>query len=173
MLEYIPGEYAHRPVEARGYMFIHCIWVGFRKEFKGKGHGSSLIDECIIDARSKGMLGVAVVTRDGPFKAKGDIFLKKDFHIVDRAAPDFQLLALKFDAGSESPRFKSDMDERLTDHGGGLVILRSPQCPYSEKNVNEIIRSAKGGIRPGGEPDRAERLRDGPKGPPAPSAPSA
>ena len=24
MLEYIPGEYAHRPVDAKGYLFIHC-----------------------------------------------------------------------------------------------------------------------------------------------------
>jgi len=33
MLEYIPGKYAHRPVNADGYMFIHCIFVGFKKEF--------------------------------------------------------------------------------------------------------------------------------------------
>jgi len=29
MLEYIPGRYAHRPVDAEGYMFIHCVFVGF------------------------------------------------------------------------------------------------------------------------------------------------
>ena len=34
MLEYIPGEYAHRPVDAKGYMFIHCIFVGFKKELR-------------------------------------------------------------------------------------------------------------------------------------------
>jgi len=27
MIEYIPGKYAHRPVDAEGYMFIHCIFV--------------------------------------------------------------------------------------------------------------------------------------------------
>jgi hypothetical protein len=43
MLEYIPGKYAHRPVEAEGYMFIHCLFVGFRSEFKGKGYGTLLI----------------------------------------------------------------------------------------------------------------------------------
>jgi hypothetical protein len=26
-IEYIPGEYAWRAVDASGYMFIHCIWV--------------------------------------------------------------------------------------------------------------------------------------------------
>ncbi|MFC2024690.1 hypothetical protein ACFLTJ_03885 [Chloroflexota bacterium] len=29
MIEYVPGEYAWRPVDAAGYMFIHCIFVGF------------------------------------------------------------------------------------------------------------------------------------------------
>lgn len=56
MLEYIPGKYAHRPVDADGYMFIHCLFVGFKNEFKGKGFASSLIDECLKDAKySKGL----------------------------------------------------------------------------------------------------------------------
>ena len=70
MLEYIPGKYAHRPVDAEGYMFIHCIFVGFKKEFKGKGHASLLLDGCINDAKKNNMLGVAVVTRKGPFMAR-------------------------------------------------------------------------------------------------------
>jgi hypothetical protein len=36
MLEYIPGKFAHCLVNAGGYMFIHCIFVGFKNEFKGK-----------------------------------------------------------------------------------------------------------------------------------------
>lgn len=66
MMEYIPGEYAHRPVDAGGYLFIHCIFVGFRKEFKGKGLASLLLDECIKEAKDKEMLGVAVITRKAP-----------------------------------------------------------------------------------------------------------
>jgi hypothetical protein len=65
MLEYIPGKYSHRPVDAEGYMFIHCIFVGFKNEYKGKGYASSLIDECIKDAKKAKMQGVAVVTRKG------------------------------------------------------------------------------------------------------------
>jgi len=41
MLEYIPGKYAHRPVDAERCMFIHCIFVGFKNEFKGKYRSSS------------------------------------------------------------------------------------------------------------------------------------
>ena len=143
MLEYIPGKFAHRPVEAENYMFIHCIFVGFKKEFKGKGHASSLIDECIKDAKKAKMQGVAVVTRKGPFMARNDIFLKKGFQVVDSAEPDFNLLVKKFNAKSRNPRFKQSMTDKLKNYSEGLTIIRSAQCPYSEKNVNAILESAK------------------------------
>ena len=142
MLEYIPGKYAHRPVEAEGYMFIHCIFVGFKKEFKGKGYASSLIDECIKEAKESNMYGVAVVTRKGSFMAQKDIFVKKGFVVVDKAEPDFQLLALKFNHKRRNPRFK-DLKRNLEKYKEGLFILRSVQCPYTEKNVNAILKSAR------------------------------
>jgi N-acetylglutamate synthase-like GNAT family acetyltransferase len=147
MLEYLPGKFAHRPVEAENYMFIHCIFVGFKKEFKGKGYASSLIDECIKDAKKAKMQGVAVVTRKGPFMARNDIFLKKGFQVVDSAEPDFNLLVKKFDAKSRNPRFKQSMTDKLKNYSKGLTIIRSAQCPYSEKNVNAILESAKNKFR--------------------------
>ena len=139
MIEYIPGTYAHRPVEAEGYMFIHCIFVGFRAEFKGKGFGSSLIDCCIDEAKGLKMNGVAVVTRKGSFMAKKDIFIKKGFSSVDTARPDFELLVLKFNKAAPDPKFKtSSMDG----YDKGLTIIRSAQCPYSVKNVDAILKTA-------------------------------
>ena len=51
MIEYMPGEIAHRPVDADGYMFIQCIFTGFKKEYKGKtayevlaDHDKKLVD---------------------------------------------------------------------------------------------------------------------------------
>jgi N-acetylglutamate synthase-like GNAT family acetyltransferase len=143
MLEYIPGKYAHRPVEADGYMFIHCLFVGFKKEFKGKGLATTLLDVCIEEAKNCKMLGVAVVTRKGSFMADNDIFLKMGFQIVDNAKPDFNLLALKFDKTSQNPNFKIKNHENLEEYKKGLTIFRSAQCPYTEKNVNAIIESAK------------------------------
>lgn len=140
MLEYIPGEYAHRPVDAGGYMFIHCIFVGLKKEFKGKGYASYLIDECIKESKNAKMLGVAVVTRKGSFMAKKDIFIKKGFSIVDNAKPDFELLALKFDEKTVNPVFKEISTKNYSE---GLTIIRSRQCPYSVKNVDAIIQTAK------------------------------
>ncbi len=142
MLEYIPGKFAHRPVNAENYMFIHCIFVGFRNEFKGKGYASLLIDECIEDAKKEKMSGVAVVTRKGAFMAHNEIFLKKGFKVADNAKSDFNLLAIKFDTKSKEPSFKSDVLDNLSEYKNGLTIIRSPQCPYTEKNVNAILQSA-------------------------------
>lgn len=139
MIEYIPGEHAHRPVNAKGYMFIHCIFTGFKNEYKGKGYGQALIDECIKGAKEEKMSGVAVVTRKGSFMAKNDIFLKKGFTAVGSAKPDFELLALKFKEDAFNPSFRA-MDPGS--YPEGLTILRSPQCPYSVKNVNAIIETA-------------------------------
>ena len=140
MLEYIPGKYAHRPVSADGYMFIHCIFVGFKAAFKGKGYGSMMLDEVIGEAKAAGMLGVAVVTRKGSFMAKKDIFVKKGFHVVDLAKPDFELLAFKFNPAAADPKFNIPTTEAYSQ---GLTVIRSPQCPYSVKNVDAILETAK------------------------------
>jgi hypothetical protein len=140
MLEYIPGKYAHRPVDADGYMFIHCLFVGFKNEFKGKGHATTLIDECIKEAKGQNMKGVAVVTRKGPFMAKKDIFLKKGFVVIEETKPDFELLVLKFDKSAVNPKFRNNSPEK---YPAGLTVIRSAQCPYSVKNVNAILETAK------------------------------
>ncbi len=143
MIEYIPGEHVHRPVDAAGYMFIHCLFVGFRKEHKGKGMASALIDVCIADAKDKKLFGVATVTRKGSFMADKPIYIKKGFELADTTNPDFELLVLKFNPSAETPAFKPALEIRPKTYGPGLKILRSPQCPYTEKNVNAILETAK------------------------------
>jgi GNAT superfamily N-acetyltransferase len=140
MIEYIPGKYAHRPVRAEGYLFIHCIFVGFKGEFKGKGLGTALLDACIREAREMKMVGVAVVTRKGSFMADSGIFIKKGFIHVDSSRPDFELLALKFDESASEPSFRCFQPP---DYGKGLTVIRSAQCPYSVKNVDAILETAK------------------------------
>jgi len=72
--------------------------------------------------------------------AKKDIFLKKGFTLVDSAKPDFELLALKFNRNVPDPKFDIPTLKGCSD---GLTIIRSPQCPYSVKNVEEILGTAK------------------------------
>jgi GNAT superfamily N-acetyltransferase len=142
MIEYIPGSHAWRPVEAKEYMFIHCIFIGFKKIYQGKGYGSMMLEECIKDTKHIGLRGVAVVTRKGSFMADKDLFVKKGFGVVDSAPPDFELLVLKFDAKTPSPKFVPDLDKLAAGYGDGLTIIRADQCPYTVKNVNEMAATA-------------------------------
>jgi len=138
MIEYIPGEYCWRPVEAKGYMFIHCIFCVLKNIYKNKGYGSMLLEQCLKDAAEGGMHGVAVVTRKGPFMAGKDLFVKHGFEPVDNAVPDFELLVKSFDDKAPLPAFKKDLGDRVKQYEEGLHIIRSYQCPYTVKNVNEI-----------------------------------
>jgi len=142
MIEYIPGEYCWRPVKANGYMFIHCIFVGFKRAYKGKGYASLLLDECLKDAEEENMYGAAVVTRKGPFMASKEIFIKNGFKVVDTASPDFELLAKKFDNSAPTPKFKEDLEKRQSQYNEGITIIRADQCPYTVKNVKEISETA-------------------------------
>jgi len=140
-IEYIPGKYAWRGVEAEGYQFIHCIWT-FYKKYQRKGCGRLLIQACIDDAREKGMKGVAVLARDRPWLAKKQLFLKCGFETVDRVPPDYDLLVKKFLRSSPDPRFKRGWEKKLKEYAKGLTIIRSDQCPHIAKFAGEIAEMA-------------------------------
>jgi len=59
--------------------------------------------------------------------------------VVDTAEPDFELLVLKFDPNAANPKFNKLSPEK---YAKGLTIIRSPQCPYSVKNVEAILKTA-------------------------------
>ncbi|UCB53602.1 MAG: GNAT family N-acetyltransferase [Candidatus Zixiibacteriota bacterium] len=149
MIEYVPGEYAWRAVEAEGYMLIHCLFI-MPKKLKGKGYGSLMVDECVKDARKQKMHGVAVVARKGTWMASRELFLKNGFELVDTAPPDFELLVKKFKKSAPSPKFKDDWNRRLRKYDKGLTIIRSDQCPYVAKALREICETAQKtyGIKP-------------------------
>jgi len=150
MIEYIPGKYCWRPVEASGYMFIHCIFVGFKRAYKGKGYASVLLDECLKEAKKEKMYGVAVVTRKGPFMVGKEFFVKNGFKVVDTSPPDFELLVHIFDNDAFIPKFKVDLVKRQNQYNKGISIVRADQCPYTVKNVKEISEVAENsfGIKP-------------------------
>lgn len=146
MIEYIPGEYAHRPIRADNYLFIHCLFVGYKKEYKSLGFGSRLIESCLEEARELRKDGIAVLSRKGSFMAKKEVFLKNGFTVISKKKPDFELLALQLREGGMIPEFLNFSDKLYTD---GLYILRSPQCPYTEKNVNAMVETARSmGLQP-------------------------
>ncbi len=147
-VEYIPGEFAWRAVEAKGYMVIHCLWVVGKG--KGKGYGSRLVAECVQDARNLGKRGVAMVTSSGNWLAGKKILLKNGFESVDQAPPSFELLVKRFDE-APLPAFPRNWDERLGRYGSGITIVRSDQCPY-------IVDAVKGTLKFAAERDVEARV---------------
>lgn len=138
-IEYIPGEYAWRAVEAEGYMFIHCLWVVGKS--KGKGYAEQLLNECIVDAKRDGMKGVVIATTPGNWLIGNELFLKNGFEVVDQALPPFKLMAKKF-YDTASPGFSGNWDEKRSRCGKGFTIFRSDQCPYLDDAVNYFVDTA-------------------------------
>jgi L-amino acid N-acyltransferase YncA len=140
-IEYIPGEYAWRAVEAAGYMVVHCLWVVGKG--KKKGHGSRLLEVCVQDARERGMAGVAMVTSSGNWLAGKKLLLKNDFEVVDQTPPTFDLLVKRF-GDAPLPAFPTNWEDRLGRYGPDLTVFRTDQCPYIELATQKVMDAAGG-----------------------------
>jgi len=130
MIEYVPGEYAWRGVEAKGYLFIHCFWVVGRN--RKYGYGRQLLQACLEDA--KGTNGVAVAVSKTHWLPTPKIFLKNGFELADQAPPSFDLLVKRFNPEAPPPRFKQNAQAIPP----GLTLYHSDQCPYTQ-NVAAIV----------------------------------
>lgn len=136
-IEYVPGEYAWRAVDAPGYMFIHCIWISPNK-YKEKGYASLLVEECLNEAEIEGKLGVTVVTSEGSFMAGRELFLKNGFTSVAYKKPyDLMVKTLKEGA---LPKFR-DWEKQLEKYKG-LNIIYSNQCPWVARSIKELSETA-------------------------------
>lgn len=136
-IEYLPGEFAWRGVDAAGYMFVHCVWVHSRQHH-GKGMGRAMIEDCIEEARKASMNGVAVMVRDGPWMADRRLFLSNGFELADTAPPDYELLVYKIQRGASNPVFRKSWDQAPYEYRSGLTIVRSSQCPHIDKFATDI-----------------------------------
>ena len=136
-IEYIPGEYAWRGIDAKGYMVIHCIWVV--GQHKGHGYGSKLLELCLKDA--KGINGVAVVT-GRTWLPGAKLFIKHGFQRVDSAPPDLELFAKRFSDKTPMPKFNVIPEAKLRNCGPGITVFKSDQCPYVDGGVKEMIGAA-------------------------------
>ncbi len=135
MIEYAPGNHAWRPVEAEGYLVIHCLMVN--RKHKGKGLGTLLLESCLRDAKKSKCRGVAVVTSSDSFMAGSDFFLKAGFVPVD-SAPPYELLVKKLKKAAPDPRFIVDRERLLKRYKKGLTILAADQCPMVPKCLVDI-----------------------------------
>jgi N-acetylglutamate synthase-like GNAT family acetyltransferase len=125
-IEYTPGEYAWRGVDAKGYLFIHCLWVIGKN--RGHGYGRKLLEDCWKDA--KDYYGVAVVVSTTHWLPTPKLFLKNGFEVVDHALPSFDLLVKRNFADAPLPRFKKNW-HKANQYSKGLTFIKSAQCPYA------------------------------------------
>ena len=146
MIEYVPGHQTWRPIEADGYLVIHCLMVG--RQHQGRGLGRLLLDECLRDARKSRCHGVAVVTTVDALMARSGFFIKAGFIPVD-GRPPYELLVKKFKATVPEPRFIVDRERIPKKYQRGLTILAADQCPYVISSVERIAQAARGlGLKP-------------------------
>jgi L-amino acid N-acyltransferase YncA len=136
-LEYVPGEFAWRPVDASGWLFVHCLWVYPRGQKTG-GLGSRLLQACVEEARTKQAIGVAAVVSDGPWMASKEIFLKNGFRQIGEV-DRFQLVIHRLRDGPE-PRFR-DISGNIQKYQG-LHLVYCAQCPMLPKSVNDLSEMA-------------------------------
>ncbi|MDP4089459.1 MAG: GNAT family N-acetyltransferase, partial [Bacillota bacterium] len=138
MIEYVPGEYAWRTVNANGYTVIHCLQVS-RNQTK-QGYGSMLLDECTKD--SKDTDGIAIVTSSKPWVNDKKFFIQNGFKKIDQAPPYFELLVKQF-TEAPLPSFNDGWEERALNYGDGLTVLYSDQCPIMDYAIKNITAAAK------------------------------
>lgn len=136
-LEYVPGEYAWRPVAAEGWLFVHCLWVYPPGQAVG-GLGSRLIRACVDEAGRRGDRGVAAMVSPGPWMAGKAVFLKSGFEPV-AGRGRFELVTKGLKKGP-APRFR-EPDPKWA-RTKGLHIVSSSQCPFLAKSVADVSAAA-------------------------------
>lgn len=134
-IEYAPLETAWVPITGDNYYYIYCLWVS--GDFKGKGHGKSLMEYCLKDAREKGKSGICML---GAKKQKhwlsDQAFVKKfGFEVVDTTDSGYELLALSFDG--TTPKF-TDNAKKQEIENKDITIYYDMQCPYIYQNIEKI-----------------------------------
>ena len=145
-IEYVPAEKAFAPVDAPGYIYIDCFWVSGK--YKGKGHATKLLNECILDAKAQDRKGLVILSssKKKPFLSDPGYLKHKGFIIADTAAPYYELLYLPFADNANIPSFKSQSKPGKIENNG-VVLYYSNQCPHTEKYVHIVKNTAeKAGI---------------------------
>lgn len=141
-IEYVPAEFAWAPIDAAGYVFIHCFWVSGK--FKGQGYAKKLLAECEKFAKQNNKKGIVAITSNKkmPFISDKKFFTLQGFQVCDTADPYFELVVKKYIDKSEDPRFRKNAKSSQSKFRNGLEIIYSDLCPFNEFHSREILKYA-------------------------------
>jgi GNAT superfamily N-acetyltransferase len=140
-IEYVPAEYAWKPVLAPGYNLINCFWVSGR--YKGRGYGRLLLEDCIKDSEDTNGLVVVSGKKNMPWLTPKKYYQKFGFETCDIAPPSFELLVKKFMKDAQDPSFKDVVRSGTIKDKDGVVIIYSHQCPFHEDFVEIMLATAR------------------------------
>ena len=140
-IEYIPAENAWCPIEAKGYVYIDCLWVS--GSLKGHGYSNDLLSKCVADSKLKGKVGLCILSSEKkkPFLADPKYLKYKGFSVADEAKNGVQLWYLPFNENAEKPKFKECAKNPHIDETG-YVLYYTDQCPFNGKYVPILEKTA-------------------------------
>lgn len=156
-IEYAPLETAWVPILGDNYMYIYCLWVS--GEYKGKGYGKALMEDCLADARAKGKAGVCMLGADKQKAWLSDqAFAKRfGFRTVDATDDGYELLALSFDG--TVPRFAQNVKKHRIENQE-LTVYFDAQCPFIYQTVEKLKEYCEADNVPALQVDTLQRAKD-------------
>lgn len=119
-------------------MVINCFWVS--GQFKGKGNGKKLLQQCIEDA--KGMDGIVAISSDKkrPFMTDPKFLKYNGFEIIDEAPPFFKLWGLRTNEKAEHPKIMETAKSGTCPDTDGITAYYSNTCPFTDYYTNQLLR---------------------------------
>lgn len=137
-IEYGPAENAWRPIDAKNFMFIHCLYIYSKKE-RQKGYGELLINTATEDAKSLGMDGLCTMTSTGGWLANKTVFEKSGFIQIEEKGR-FELMSKSWTKESATPQLRDwTLQEKKYK---GWQLLYADQCPWHEKSAFDLLNTA-------------------------------
>ena len=137
-IEYVPIESSWLPLKGSNFMVINCFWVS--GQFKGKGSGKALLQECLNDA--KHMDGVVAISSDKkrPFMSDPKFLKAHGFEIIDEAPPYFKLWGLRTNSSATYPGILDSAKAGRCPDEKGITAYYSDTCPFTDYYINNALR---------------------------------
>ncbi|MCP3974784.1 MAG: GNAT family N-acetyltransferase [bacterium] len=147
LVEYVPGKYAWRGIEAEDYLVIHCLWVVGQS--RGKGGAQKLLDICFAEAKAGGFAGVVAVAAENGFMTSRRFYEHAGFSSVAETEPRMSVMVYRLDDDAPPPSLAKGAGRGPAAYPTGLTIFRADQCPYVEDATATILAQAEAhGIAP-------------------------
>jgi len=128
-IEYIPAENAWVPIDAKGWVYIDCLWVS--GALKGHGYAGELLAECIRDARAQGRKGLCILCAEGrkrEFLADPKFLEHEGFTVADVSDCGITLMK-KSQSSRNAPDTRKQRKAALFSITPTNVPLHTTGCP--------------------------------------------